>query len=358
MRNLRTLFIVGAGASKEVGFPVGKELIDIVALRLDFRVEHDVLQEAFGDADIADVLQQRASTRDRMNELLQAAWRVRDGVIYANSIDTFIDVHRGDPKIQLCGKLAIVKTILEAERQSPLSIDPTTHNFSNVVAIKDTWLFNFARNLNDGVRKEDVDRVFEKVSFVVFNYDRSFEHFMYHALQRHFGIDQDRAREVMGTLDIVHPYGVIADLPWQSPDGIPFGFTANRANLEFMAERIKTFTEQIQGAQLPAVRQLVQDADTVVFLGFSYHPENMRLLNPHAECMTQQVFGTALQIPAHDVDIIRGDIRGLLGRELTQQVTQANSVTAWEPIYLRNDLTCAGLLHEYSRSLFAAGHQG
>lgn len=34
------------------------------------------------------------------------------------SIDNFIDSHKGDKEIELCGKLAIVRAVLEAEAKS------------------------------------------------------------------------------------------------------------------------------------------------------------------------------------------------------------------------------------------------
>jgi hypothetical protein len=54
-----------------------------------------MLRPDFGDGDILDYFQQRTSTREGIQEFLKAARRVREGVIFANSIDTFIDTHRG-----------------------------------------------------------------------------------------------------------------------------------------------------------------------------------------------------------------------------------------------------------------------
>ncbi len=356
MRNPRTLFVIGAGASVEADLPIGKQLIDIVASKLNFKVEQGSLREGTGDFNIVDVLQQRTQTREGIDTYLEAAWRVRDGIIFSNSIDSFIDVHRDDQDIQLCGKLAIAKTILEAERNSKLFIDKPKGEFADLEGLKKTWFFEFVRHLNDGVRKAEISRIFEKVSFIIFNYDRCFEHFMYHALQRHYGISENDAASVMKSLTIFHPYGTIGDLPWEDRAGIPFGFGANRANMQFMASRIKTYTEQIEGHEtLLAVREAVKKADTLVFLGFSYHPENMKLLNPGEKCSTERVFGTAFGISSSDVGVIVDQIRQLVRRELSQETMRGRSVTISEPIYIRNELKCAGLLQEYSRSLFAAG---
>jgi hypothetical protein len=69
MRNPRTLFIIGAGASHEARLPLGAELIEIVASKLNFQIEHGSLREDSGARDILDVFQQLTQTRDGMQTL-------------------------------------------------------------------------------------------------------------------------------------------------------------------------------------------------------------------------------------------------------------------------------------------------
>ena len=164
MRTQHTLFIIGAGASKEAGFPVGTELVSDVAARLNFQICDGALQEYSGDRDILDVFQQYEQTRENINAYLEAARRVRDGVIYSKSIDVFIDTHRENKKIQFCGKLAIAKTILEAEKNSKLFIEKRIDEFTGLQDLEKTWFFNLARNLNAGIRKEHIGKIFENVS--------------------------------------------------------------------------------------------------------------------------------------------------------------------------------------------------
>ncbi|MGO9682247.1 MAG: hypothetical protein ACLPTZ_06580 [Beijerinckiaceae bacterium] len=61
-----------------------------------------------------------------------------------------------------------------------------------------------------------------------------------------------------------------------------------------MASRIKTYTEQIEQSEtLAEIRDVVSDAHTIVFLGFSFHPENMKLLGLEHATRVEQIFGTA-----------------------------------------------------------------
>jgi hypothetical protein len=315
MRNPQTLFVVGAGASSEAGLPTGKELIDIIALRLNYRIEHGSLIEGHGDKDILDIFQQRTATGEGINDYFKAAWRVRDGIVYSKSVDSFMDLHREDPQLQLCGKLAIVKSILEAEQLSKLYVERGGTQFRDLEGLKNTWYFDFAKNVTDGVRRTEMGRIFEKVSFIIFNYDRCFEHFMFNALKNLYGIDDSDASAAMKTLNITHPYGTIGNLPWQARDGIPFGFIANRANMEVMASRIKTYTEQIEKSDaFAAMQAAVRNADTLVFLGFSYHPENMKLLKADYPGNMQQIFGTAKGISNSDTKIVFDQVEKILER--------------------------------------------
>jgi hypothetical protein len=359
MRAAKTVFIVGAGASNEVGMPFGRAFLDIVSQKLSYKFKDPSLDPDSGDDDIRDVIQQYAQDRLGLDRYLDAARRIREGIVFSRSIDAFIDVHRDDERIQKLGKLAIAKTILEQEQRCHMYIAPPGSAFQDMPRLDKSWFVNFVRGLNEGVRREEIDRIFEKVSFVVFNYDRCVEHFLYNALQMHYGVDAEKAKSLMRTLTILHPYGKIADLPWQNAGGIPFGFSANRANLLMMASHIKTYTEQIEDDNtLHAIKSEVADAETLVFLGFSYLDLNMDLIHPTIKCAAQNVFGTAYGISSSDVDQIKKQLRESVGQNLSL-TTIPNGVIRVVPerLYIRSDLKCAGLLEEYSRSLFATGQR-
>jgi hypothetical protein len=220
----------------------------------------------------------------------------------------------------------------------------------NVAELKSSWFFEFAKFLNDGVRKQEIGRLFEKVSFVVFNYDRCLEHFLFHAIRQLYGVTELEAADVMSRCRVIHPYGTIGELPWQTKEGIPFGFRANRANMEYMARRIRTYTEQVHRDEiLLELNDAVREADTVVFLGFSYHPENMKLLTLDKPGHTERVLGTAKSISASDIERIREQIRKMLA-EKALQPSNVSSVGT-EHLFI-DDVTCSELLGRYSRTLF------
>ncbi len=131
MKKKKMLFIVGAGASNEVGLPVGDVLKRAIASLLDFEFDgFDRLSG--GDSAIYNALSTKVQDRfvnlDDIKKYITAAWKIRDAMPLEKSIDHYIDTQRGDNFIESCGKLAIVKSILRAERDSNLFYDSNNPN--------------------------------------------------------------------------------------------------------------------------------------------------------------------------------------------------------------------------------------
>src|SRR5258706_4394823 len=119
MRIRKTVFVVVAGASAEMGLPVGDSFQDEIAKALDMQSGSG--GHTAGDPDIDRVLLRDSKLRGKdPNEAFQACRRVAQGVRLSISIDNYMDNHRDDVALQLAGKLAIAKTIMSAERACPL----------------------------------------------------------------------------------------------------------------------------------------------------------------------------------------------------------------------------------------------
>lgn len=339
----KTLIIVGAGGSKEAGLPIGIELTATIANRVDIRFS-EFNGQSSGDHELTDALKSHATDVDGrpgdINSYLDACGRIRDAMPQAISIDSFIDDHQGDEKIELCGKLAIVQSILEAEKRSLLFFDhlrlDAQLDFNN---LQETWYNSFMKLLIEGCRKEDVNQRLEGVSFIIFNYDRCIEHFIFYALQNYYGAGPDEVANLMRALKIFHPYGMIGNLPWQADENTtPFGGNHHGKKLLSLAAQIKTFTERIEDeSTLTEIRQAVQDAEIVVFLGFAFHRQNMELIKPEQSTNAKRIFATALDISDSDCEIIKRQI--------------LNIFDAGPRVDIRNKLTCRRLFKEYSRSL-------
>src|SRR4051794_53400 len=95
----KTLFVVGAGASKEADLPVGVVLAQTISKML--ALGSHTVESHVGDA----LLQQLYDKYPLSNRgYHQAAERISEGVGFANSIDDFLDRHNDDLLIQRVGK--------------------------------------------------------------------------------------------------------------------------------------------------------------------------------------------------------------------------------------------------------------
>ena len=337
----KTLFVVGAGASNEASLPTSKELARKIADKLDIQVEQGYKQIS-GSYLIPDAIRRPVPPHNNyrdINSYLDAAWAIRDAMPQALAIDNYLDAHSSDEKIELCGKLAIVECILEAERQSRLFFKLPEASGIDMSGLNETWYANFFQLLTENVRKEDVGKVFENVSFIVFNYDRCIEHFLVYATANYYRITIENAQQLVSKLTLLHPYGVVGRLPWQEPLGISFGAQINGAKLLEASAQLKTFSQRIEDeSALSKMRKLVEEAQSIVFLGFAFHEPNMELIKPARPSDVQRIFGTAVGFSQSDLAVVENDILAAL---------QRSSVS----MNVRRDLTCKKLIEEYWRSL-------
>jgi len=350
MNNKKLTLVVGAGASKELGLPVGAELKAKIASLLD--IKFDLSQQKSGDYQIRSALESAVRRPDGYRDInphLHAAWRIRDAMPQAISIDNFIDNHQGDEKIELCGKLAIVRSILEAEKRSKIYVDPSNYkNRINYSATDDCWLNPFTRLLTENCRADQLEARLSSISFVIFNYDRCIEHYLFHALQNYYKISESRAAELLNSVQFFHPYGSVGALPWQGQSNvIPFGGDVHHDALLDNARQIKTFTEGTdpESSEICEIRNCIDSSDCLVFLGFAFHKLNMQLLRPSNPTFdakeTKRNFATALGLSEFDCNSISLEICSMRACMSEQTV-------------LRNDLTCNAIFSEFTRGISLA----
>lgn len=348
MKSKKLTLIVGAGASKEFGLPVGSELKQKIASLLDIRFDFN--QQMSGDYQIRSALEsavRQPNGRSDINPHLHAAWRIRDAMPQAISIDNFIDNHQGDEKIELCGKLAIVKSILDAENGSKIYVDPSNNrNGLNYASTEACWLNPFTRLLTENCRVDQLEERFKSVAFVIFNYDRCIEHYLYYALQNYYKLSETQVAELLNSVRFYHPYGSVGTLPWQGKNNVAsFGVELRPASLLENARQIKTFTEGTDpdSSEICEIREAVATSDNLLFLGFAFHKLNMQLISPGTtaidESSEKRAFATAFGLSKNDCDAIATEICSMRGSP---------------KIEIRNNLTCAAIFSEYTRGISLA----
>lgn len=336
MFNGQTVVIVGAGASCEFDMPDGNALARSIRDKLSFRFEG--AQVTGGDADLLKALELHGAKRGvKRKNFLEAAQRIAEAMPLEPSIDEYIDRHPGDEHVAACAKLAIARSILEAERNSKLyRQDGDARPFDR---LSTSWHVSFFKLIKQGIRRGDIHHLFNRLGFIVFNYDRCLEYFLHHAICAAYSVSHEESLEVLEKLPIYHPYGLVGAPGW-TEGGLGYGGREGRKPEALLAsaEKVRTYTEQKHDpGTLHAMRDLVERANTIIFLGFGFHRQNMELLKPERRSSATSVFATASGISDPNRDIMAKRIETMIGSRPDR-------------FYLE-DIKCAPLIEKYSAVL-------
>lgn len=344
----KTIFVIGAGANKEINLPTGDELKETISHLLD--IEFDFNNQIKGDRLIASALRNSIENVADINvinrkysEYINCARHISAALPLAISIDNFIDAHKGNEQIILCGKLAIARSILMAERKSLFYITRKNDTCIDFTALNDCWYLPFFQIITENCGKDDLNVRFKSLVFIVFNYDRCLEHFMYFALQRYYGISPEHSADLVRSIEIFHPYGCVGVLPWyKQREYLDFGQEPNTEQLIILSNKIKTFTEGTNpdSSEILSIHKHINTAARLVFIGFAFHKLNMKLITPEIPCAEDYLgpncFATTYNISENDKIVIKQLIDSLYGSETKTKMA---------------NLTCKHFFTEFWRSL-------
>lgn len=236
-----------------------------------------------------------------------AAVSIARAMRLSGSIDEFVERHKDDVKVAECAKLAIAKSILESERNSKLFFDHRYERDELIDQASDSWLAYLLRDLTRGMTTADLEKAFDNLYVVNFNYDRCVEHFIFLWIQQVYGLNETRSGEITKKLRIYHPYGKLAALPFENPgQHLAFGGKVDAARLLSIMPRIKTYSEAVKvGSDLLEARAACGQATKMVFLGFAFHEQNMKLLqlDDEHERASLRCYGTTYGISAPRLEL-------------------------------------------------------
>ncbi|TZG25592.1 hypothetical protein [Sphingomonas montanisoli] len=304
MFRTRTLFVIGAGASCEFNFPSGPTLLQRIAKNVNLHWKRQGLDQ--GNIVVERTLRTLADgDKERLEALVSGGRRIAQAASIGRSIDNVIE-QQESADAEIVGKIGIVQAIIAAEADSPL--------MSTTDACAGTWLHGLAQQLTENVSRSRVEDIFENVRFISFNYDRCLEHFLPTALSLAYGIPGDEARKIVARQVIVHPYGTLGMLPWQTPasNGVDFGIpTPNFMTSSW--ENIQTFSESTRDPKITrSVEEYVAWANRIAFLGFGFHRPNIEMLRQGEIANAREVLGTIYDVPAPETHLIRQSMSSFL----------------------------------------------
>ncbi len=323
-----TVFILGAGAGKDVGMPLGDDLKQQVAELLDFGFgttaeeavvdRNDIVYERrVFDSAVHRVLVENRQDSNRHRQCDEAMKAIVKHMPAALSIDNFIHNYAGNEFIRVCAKLGIAICIMRGERKSALRKHfGDKPDAKSTAKVGTSWHNVLWRILSTGHQLSNIGNTFENTAFINFNYDRCLEFYLHNRLDGlSFGSDSKTIRPDLPP--ILHPYGTVGEAAsdLKSIDQ-SFGAQLLADGLISAAERIQTFTEDSEVTNdVKAMRHLIHRAETVILLGFGFHQQNLDLISPNMKCNASQIFATTLKVPATRVSGIKTQLATFLGRE-------------------------------------------
>ncbi len=320
-----TVLVVGAGASSEFNLPLGAGLAANIARNLAVVAGRGGFRPHLADSLAYDLTRRRyRDDKLRWDDAWAAAKTIREGILHAQSIDAFIDMHHEKLMIATFGKLQIALEILRAEGSSTLAVDRS--NINNRIDFRreqnaQSWLRVLAEILLEKAKASDLASIGKELTIITFNYDRCIQHYLIEALSATLAIEYVVARQVVSQMKIIHPYGKLGDLPSArggSGDGVAFGADPGDIgdSVWEIADGLSTFTEEMRDAgTLAEIHGAMAQATQLVFLGFGFQSQNVQLLTPKGQSNTARVMtGMATGYGLHQIAVpeIRNRIQKML----------------------------------------------
>jgi len=239
-----TALVLGAGASQPYGYPLGQELVNKI-------VEHG-----------------RQPTTAALGNLFQLGISQEHFQAFAKALsqsgrqsaDAFLESRTDFLEV---GRMAIANELLAFEK--PLDM-----------FVRKDWYQYLYNLMCDPHQFESFGR--SNMAIVTFNYDRSLEFYLFTALKNSFQKSVGECEQNLKNIPIIHVHGQLGPTPTGA--GWPeYGAEITRDLIRFAADQIKIVHEAKDTT--PEFREAqgrLRDAERICFLGFGYHPINLRRL--------------------------------------------------------------------------------
>jgi len=326
-----TVLILGAGASCECGMPLGGALRDRIADGLNFRFDDDSRMKS-GDGSLYELLKNHY--KSNYNDALWSGRRIAGAAKDFPSIDELLHFLRKETVAVDIGKLAIVYYILGYENnfRTPQTGQPDFGGLS------ESWYAQFFSMAISGVNKEDIVKIFDNVTFINFNYDRTLECYLYYALMR-ASITADVAGHIVSRMKTIRPYGALGTTDWQSE--VSVGGAQDQTIFDRVA-LIRTFTEAYTTELKDRIEVALHNSKLVLCLGFGFHHQNMQLLSSTLEDRRKdngrKVFATMKDIHLENQETLRTELGLALqcapGRITILDMTAGEMLTKLRPMIM------------------------
>ena len=355
MINNDTVLVLGAGASMDYGFPSGEQLIENIINYLEGKIQAEPVKKKIFIA----LILYKYFQKSEIEKTLHDCYRIVEEFIstFKNaspaSIDDFLDKNTRE-EFKIVGKICVVIAISRLENPTADFMTEwrdtkPDHRYSRELhgtrghlELIRGWYNYLWKKIYEG----DIKNNLSKLTFITFNYDRSLERFLYTRLTNLFNLkDDDAIKLFTESVVIHHVYGQLGFFKWQkdcivindykildfglleeklSPFNsfsvnVPKQFTDNLNPLSSkltkeendyldkilsIAGEIKTYTEAVKQPH-PKISKRILNATRIFFLGFGYHKQNLKWLNPDGKEIRAKLAGTTYKFGKAQIENIQ-----------------------------------------------------
>lgn len=256
MFNNKTVLILGAGASRDFGFPVGEELIGNI-------IDH-----------IKSMKTGRRIHAQKLSEMPQ----FYDPL----SIDSFLSQNRADKSMVNEGKFWIAYDILSREQESHLGRRDIERGMRHP-----NWYRYLFNSVTEGVTPQELIEKPLNLDIITFNYDCSLDYFLYSRVFKSAFLNSDQKSLLLEKIkeSIIHIYGHVYPYQWQGGkrenedygnwevDSLYLAANDCLKNIFVVGEDRKNIAENVKKA-----KERIDGASKVFILGYGFNDENNELL--------------------------------------------------------------------------------
>lgn len=188
-----------------------------------------------------------------------------------DSVDAFLE-HR--PSFLEIGKVAIAQELTRYELHNEL-----------FETQGDNLYFYLYKHLN--AMPDEFQN--NALTVVTYNYDRSFEHFLFTAFKRSYGLSDETTARLLEHVPIIHLHGHLGLLPWQGGKYLKYGKSnlSRDTQIRLASENIRIIHEDMdieKVSEFTRAHACTNEANRIVFLGFGYDKINLeRLRMPESQ---------------------------------------------------------------------------
>ena len=267
----RTVLILGAGSSAHVGYPLGRNLVNALCAKRGSGTSNDFPM---------------GWTDENVDHFLTRLSRAGH-----YSIDAFLETV---PKQADLGKYLIARELKRNEDLNKL-FPPNNSGWYQ-------YLFNslLEQNKPSGFKSSTL-------SIITFNYDRSLEAYLHESLMARFNMSPNDASSTLAQIPIVHVHGSLGHYP-----EIPYESDCTSEKLFEISQKIKIIhdvSEPLNGfcnPEFEKANKLLNESERIFFLGFGFHPDNIRRFQFFEPDKTaeRQIYATTTEMGSVDIQAL------------------------------------------------------